>query len=142
MNLPLFFGFLVLTASLCAQSGPDGLTPPAVVLPSEVRFIEPADVQRYLVEHTDTVIIDVRTEEERSARSYVLNSLHHDYFHGQKTLDAISQLDKTKPCIVYCAIGGRAKRVAVAMHAMGFKNILLLKGGFDAWTATGQPIAK
>jgi 3-mercaptopyruvate sulfurtransferase SseA len=25
---------------------------------------------------------------------------------------------------------------------MGFKNILLLKGGFNAWTATGQAVAK
>ena len=72
----------------------------------------------------------------------MLNSLHFDYFHGDKTLDAIAQLDKTKPCIVYCAIGGRAKLIAVEMHRMGFKNIMLLKGGFDAWTATGQPIAK
>ncbi|MEZ5990009.1 MAG: rhodanese-like domain-containing protein [Planctomycetota bacterium] len=132
----------MLVTSVCAQNGSEAPAPPAVVLPKEVHFIEPADVQRFLVEHTDTLIIDVRTEEERAARSYVLNSLHHDYFHGQKAFDAIALLDKTKPCIVYCAIGGRAQRMAVEMHRMGFKNILLLKGGFNAWTATGQPIAK
>jgi len=116
--------------------------PKPVVVPAEVRFISPEDVQRHLVEHLDTLIIDVRTDEERKARGHILNSIHADYFHGQKTLNALAKLDKSKPCIVYCAIGGRAKRVAVEMHAMGFKNILLLKGGFDAWTATGQAVAK
>ncbi|MDZ4406335.1 rhodanese-like domain-containing protein [Prosthecobacter sp.] len=117
-------------------------TPPAVVLPPEVHEIAPEQVERQLVDHLDTLIIDVRTEEERRTRGHILNSLHHDYFHGQKTLDELARLDKTKPCIVYCAIGGRAKLVAVEMHKLGFKNILLLRGGFNAWTASGQAIAK
>jgi len=117
-------------------------SPREVVLPAEIGFIAPADIQRHLVEHLDTQIIDVRTEEERQTRGYILNSLHIDHFHGQQTLDALSKLDKSKPSIVYCAIGGRAKLVAREMHKMGFKNILLLKGGFNAWTSTGQAVAK
>lgn len=117
-------------------------TLPAVVLPPEVHEIAPEQVERHLVDHLDTLIIDVRTEDERRTRGYILNSLHHDYFHGQKTLDAIAKLGKTKPCIVYCAVGGRAKLIAVAMYQLGFKNILLLKGGFNAWTASGQAIAR
>ncbi|WP_395719184.1 rhodanese-like domain-containing protein [Prosthecobacter sp.] len=116
--------------------------PPMPVLPAEIHEILPENVERHLVDHTDTIIIDVRTEEERKTRGYILNSLHHDQFHGQKTLDALARLDKNKPCIVYCAIGGRAKLVAVEMHKLGFKNILLLKGGFNAWIASGQAVAK
>lgn len=142
MNLRSIISCFLLTSVTLAPAGTDAPAPPHLVLPPEVHFLEPAEVQRHLVQHPDTVIIDVRTEEERRTRSFVLNSLHFDYFHGDKTLDAIAQLDKTKPCIVYCAIGGRAKLIAVEMHRTGFKNILLLKGGFDAWTATGQPIAK
>lgn len=142
MNYPSFIRCLLLTVVSLASAWADAPAPPAVVLPPEVRFLEPAEVQRHLVQNPDTVIIDVRTDEERRTRSFVLNSLHLDYFHGDKTLDAIAKLDRSKPCIVYCAIGSRAKLVAIEMHRMGFKNILLLKGGFDAWTATGQPIAK
>lgn len=116
--------------------------PPPVVLPAEVGTIAPDAVERYLVDHQDTIIIDVRTEDERRTRGFILNSLHHDYFHAQQTTDALAKLDKSKPCIVYCAIGGRAKLVAVEMHKLGFKNILLLKGGFNAWTASGQAVAK
>ena len=97
---------------------------------------------RQLVDHPDTLIIDVRTEDERHTRGFILNSLNYDYLHGQQTLDALARLDKTKPCIVYCAIGGRAQLLSVEMHKLGFKNILLLKGGFNAWTAGGQAVAR
>ena len=117
-------------------------TPPAIVLPTEVHEIAPEQVERQLVDHLDTVIIDVRTEDERRARGHILNSLHLDYFHGQKTFDELSKLDKAKPFLVYCAMGGRAKFVALEMHKLGFKNILLLKGGFNAWSASGQAVAK
>ncbi len=113
-----------------------------MALPAEVHEIAPDQVERFLVEHFDTLIIDVRTEDERHTRGFILNSLNLDYFHGQKTIDALTKLDKTKPCIVYCAIGGRAQFIAVEMHKLGFKNILLLKGGFNAWTASGQAVAK
>ena len=116
--------------------------PATVALPAEVHEIAPDQVERFLVEHLDTLIIDVRTEDERHTRGFILNSLNLDYFHGQKTIDALTKLDKTKPCIVYCAIGGRAQFIAVEMHKLGFKNILLLKGGFNAWTASGQAVAK
>lgn len=140
MQALLVFGLSVLT--LADEPSGTSLAPPAVVIPPEVHEIAPEQVTRQLVDHPETLIIDVRTEDERHTRGYILNSLHHDYFHGQQTLDALAKLDKTKPCIVHCAIGGRAQFIAVEMHKLGFKNILLLKGGFNAWTASGQAIAK
>jgi rhodanese-related sulfurtransferase len=137
----------LLLFGLCAIASADvppgtSLQPPAVVIPPSVHEITPEQLERQLVDHPETLIIDVRTEEERHARGVILNSLHYDYFHGQQTLDALAKLDKTKPCIVFCAIGGRAQFIAVEMHKLGFKNILLLKGGFNAWTASGQAVAK
>ncbi|MBE2282244.1 MAG: rhodanese-like domain-containing protein [Prosthecobacter sp.] len=134
------FVFLPSIAWLSAAETPP--SPPPVVVPAEVHEIAPSDVDRYLVDHTDTVIIDVRTEDERRTRGHILNSLHHDYFHTERTHEALSKLDKTKPCILYCAIGGRAKLIAIEMHKLGFKNILLLQGGFNAWLAAGQAVAK
>lgn len=143
MSLRPFVAALLLagSAETCFGQGP-ATTPPVPILPSEIGEIVSENVQRYLVEHADTCVIDVRTEEERHTRGYILNSLNHDYFHGQKTLDGLAKLDKAKPCIVYCAIGGRAKLIAVEMHKLGFKNILVLKGGFNAWVASGQAVAK
>ena len=140
--MPALLLFGLCTAALAAESPSSPVLPPAVVVPPEVHQIAPDQVVRQLVDHQDTLIIDVRTEDERHTRGYILNSLNFDYFHGQKTLDNLAKLDKTKPCIVYCAIGGRAELIAIQMHQLGFKNILLLKGGFNAWTATGQGVAK
>lgn len=140
MSALLLFGLC--TSALAAERPISPVLPPAVVVPPEIHEIAPDQVVRHLVDHPDTLIIDVRTEDERHTRGYILNSLNYDYFLGQKTLDALAKLDKTKPCIVHCAIGGRAQFIAVQMHQLGFKDILLLKGGFNAWTATGQAIAK
>ncbi len=145
MNLllmPALLLFGLCTSALAAEPPASPVLPPAVIVPPEVHEIAPDQVVRQLVDHPDTLIIDVRTEDERHTRGYILNSLNFDYFHGQKTLDALAKLDKTKPCIVHCAIGGRAQSIAVQMHQLGFKNILLLKGGFNAWSASGQAIAK
>ena len=140
--MPALLLFGLCTSALAAEPPVSLLLPPAVVVPPEVHEIAPDQVVRQIVDHPDTLIIDVRTEDERHTRGYILNSLNYDYFHGQKTLDALAKLDKTKPCIVHCAIGGRAQFIAVQMHQLGFKNILLLKGGFNAWSASGQAIAK
>jgi rhodanese-related sulfurtransferase len=145
MNSLLLQALLVFGVSVLALADePPGtsMAPPAVVIPPEVHEIAPEQVTRQLVDHPETLIIDVRTEDERHTRGFILNSLHHDYFHGQQTLDALAKLDKAKPCIVHCAIGGRAQFIAVEMHKLGFKNVFLLKGGFNAWTASGQAIAK
>lgn len=138
----LIASLLALACHQLCRAEPVPIEPPAVILPAAIHEIVPEAVDRHLVDHLETLIIDVRTEEERRTRGFILNSIHLDYFHGQKTLDALGKLDKTKPCIVYCAIGGRAQLIAVEMHQMGFKNILLLKGGFNAWTASGQAVAK
>lgn len=140
--MPALLLFGLCTAAIAAEPSGSPSLPPAVVIPPEVHEIASEQVVRQLVDHPDTLMIDVRTEDERHTRGYILNSLHYDYFHGQQTLDALAKLDKTKPCIVYCAIGGRAQLIAVEMHKLGFKNILLLNGGFNAWTAGGQAIAK
>lgn len=137
----------IMVFGLCAAAIADeppsaALKPQAVVIPPEVHEIAPEQVTRQLVDHPETLIIDVRTQEERNNRGFILNSLNYDYFHGQQALDGLAKLDKSKPCIVHCAIGGRAELIAVEMHKLGFKNVLLLKGGFNAWTASGQAIAK
>ena len=48
----------------------------------------------------------------------------------------------TRPIIVYCKTGGRAALSSVAMQSMGFRDVLSLAGGFDAWVAEGHPVAK
>lgn len=139
---PRPFLALVLLSAAVSQADASEAAPPAVALPITVDEIAPAQVVPFLAKHADTLIVDVRTEEERRARGSIPNAIHHDYFHGQQSMEALGQLDKTRPCIIYCAMGGRAKMMAVEMEKLGFKRLLVLKGGFNAWVAEGQPVAK
>jgi len=47
-----------------------------------------------------------------------------------------------RPVIVYCKTSGRAALSVVAMQTMGFKNVISLAGGFDAWLADKRTVAK
>jgi len=72
-------------------------------------------------------------------------NLHFDYFHllpdcGPQLTPL--GLDLQTPCLVYCALGERARRAAALMSKAGYQHILVLKGGFNAWKAAGEPVEK
>jgi rhodanese-related sulfurtransferase len=47
-----------------------------------------------------------------------------------------------RPLLIYCKTSGRAALSAVALQAMGFRNVVSIAGGFDAWMAGSHPVAK
>lgn len=58
--------------------------------------------------------------------------------------DRLGELDKEKPLIVYCAIGGRSKMAAQFLAGYGFLNVYNMAGGIKAWQgnkATGPEMA-
>ena len=117
--------------------------PPAVALPASVQELSPADAERFLAAHADARVIDARTEAERQEHGHMPRAEFFDYLHGQPSLDRLKAIeDKSKPCLIYCAIGGRAKLLAVEMIEMGFTEVKLLQGGFNAWVAAGKAVAR
>ena len=64
-----------------------------------------------------------------------------DFFHEQFAKEVLKiGLDPAKPCLIYCALGGRAKRAAGVMAQAGFKEIVVLTDGFNAWKKAGKPV--
>lgn len=53
-----------------------------------------------------------------------------------------SQLPANKPIVVYCSEPGDATAVRVVRILLdrGFRNVLVLRGGFDAWLRAGYPV--
>jgi rhodanese-related sulfurtransferase len=47
-----------------------------------------------------------------------------------------------KPVIVICAMGNEAPKIGAKLKEKGFKQILVLKGGIQAWKVAGLPLAK
>jgi rhodanese-related sulfurtransferase len=49
---------------------------------------------------------------------------------------------KAKPIIVVCAMGMTSKRTASQMLKAGFEDVVILKGGINAWQGANLPITK
>jgi rhodanese-related sulfurtransferase/rubrerythrin len=47
--------------------------------------------------------------------------------------DSVDKLDREKPVVVYCAIGGRSRVAAHLLAGKGFKTVFNVKGGIMAW---------
>jgi rhodanese-related sulfurtransferase len=108
--------------------------------PPQARELAPDEVQKLITERKDIGILDVRTIEEITDLGRLPGARHLDFFREDfaVTLPKLA-LDPAKPCVVYCALGGRAKRAAVTLAAAGFKDIILPSGGYNAWKRAGKP---
>lgn len=88
-------------------------------------------------EHGTYTLLDVRQPAEYKA----------GHLPGAKLIplpelkDRINEIDKEKPAIVYCAIGGRSRVAAQMLSGNDVSNVYNLSGGFKAWQgnyATGD----
>lgn len=142
MNVRLLFLALGLSLHSPALAAEKPSIPPSQgPLTAGVREISIDEADKLIRERGDVAVIDVRTHPEYVEHGHLPRARQVDYFRGDfaAVLDTF-KLDPDKPCIVYCAIGGRARRFAEKMAKIGYKEILLPKGGFKAWKKAGKPI--
>lgn len=105
-----------------------------------VERIGPEEFEKVLNDLSDPQLIDVRTPDE-----YEMGHLS-----GAKLIDfrekdfktKMSTLDKTRPVLVYCAVGGRSGKAADMLKEMGFSQVYDLEGGINAWSGTGKEVER
>ncbi|MDI6854443.1 MAG: rhodanese-like domain-containing protein [Deltaproteobacteria bacterium] len=96
-----------------------------------VEAIDAEEAQKYLAEHREGAytLLDVRQPWEYEK----------DHIPGARLIplgqlkDSINELDKDKPTLVYCAVGGRSRVAAQLMSGLGFKEVYNLAGGIKAY---------
>ncbi len=117
------------------------IPPPRGPLPAGAREISIDETDKLIRERSDIAVIDVRTSPEYAEQGHLPRAQLVDYFR-EDFIAALGtlKLDPAKPCIVYCAVGARARRVAEKMAKLGFKEVLLPKGSFKAWKDSGKQI--
>lgn len=49
---------------------------------------------------------------------------------------------KDAPIVLYCRTGGRAALATLALHQIGYSNVVSVCGGIMAWEQSGLPIEK
>jgi rhodanese-related sulfurtransferase len=101
---------------------------------SEERGLSPERVSE-LVGSGAAQLIDVRTDEEYEA-GHIAQALH-------LPLDVLpsraSELDRSKPLVLYCRGGDRSGAAAEAFAASGW-DVRHLSGGLLAWVDRGLPL--
>lgn len=129
MKLTLFkMLFFVLFFTACQAQVKDG-----------TQLVNP-DVFEKTITANKGQLIDVRTPKEfLSGHLKGAKNLH---IYEKNFEQEVDKLDKTKPVYVYCKAGGRSAEAVEVLKEKGFKKIVELDGGIDAWNETKKPVEK
>ncbi len=88
------------------------------------------------------VLVDVREADEYAA-GHVPGAVHVSRGMLEFKFSANPALQSRDLAVVlYCKTSGRAALASAALHEMGYLNVRSISGGFDAWAASGKPVAK
>ena len=134
--------FATFSVSVSAEDKP--LPIPVTPLAKGVREISVDEAEALIKADAKSQILDVRMFEEFQGEGHLKGAKNVDVLNTDTFDKGVLGLgfDVNKPVIVYCAVGGRAKRASTRMVSLGFKEVLIPKGCFNAWKAAGKPIEK
>ena len=104
-------------------------------LPRGYGLINAADLAGFLAAQ-DMVLLDVREPEEYEA-GHMIGAFNVPIRTLSQNLDLLP--DKTASIVVICKGGGRAMLAATSLEILGYENVKVLKGGFDAWAGEELP---
>lgn len=140
-RLPYLFPMLILLAACNAESTSSGNQPANAVTMAEIGQAVPVQTidshlaKNLLKQQPAIIILDVRTPEEFAAGHVSNAQLLNIYDRNFKA--NLQALDKSKPYLVYCAVGGRSNQAVQTMEQMGFKQVYNASEGFDALIKAG-----
>jgi rhodanese-related sulfurtransferase len=101
------------------------------------------DEFRRAVESKSALILDARPSVffEQGHVPGALNLARDDFAHDYRNLTGVLQAAHEKPIIVYCSGGDchDSRLVANALLSLGFSNVTVFTGGWNAWSAAGLP---
>ncbi len=102
---------------------------PAVAEPSS--RLSAADLAARLQQPNGTVLIDVRNPGE------VVDGMIEGAINVPlpRLLDAVDEIDRRHPVVVYCANGMRSSIAASVLASAGYPDVSDLLGGYPAWRA-------
>ncbi len=101
------------------------------------------DEFRSAVQSKSALILDARPSVffEQGHVPGALNLARDDFPKDYRRLAGVLQAAHDKPIIVYCSGGDchDSRLVANALLSLGFGNVRVFTGGWDAWSAAGLP---
>jgi rhodanese-related sulfurtransferase len=89
-----------------------------------------------LINDREPLIIDVRPAADYK-RGHLLNAVN---IPAAKLRERINERDRSRPVLVYCALGGTAAEAAAELRRQGFTEAYPLRGGINDWLAANLPV--
>ncbi len=91
-----------------------------------------------LINDREAQVLDVRPVADFK-KGHVLGAVN---IPSTKLKERLTELgkDKTRPLVVYCALGGTASEAAKTLREEGFAEAFPLRGGLNAWLAANLPV--
>lgn len=78
------------------------------------------------------ILVDVRTPEEYAA-GHIDNALNVNWFDADFAKQ-FESINKEETIYVYCKKGGRSAKAAHLLDSLGYKKVIDLEGGYDAYS--------
>lgn len=103
----------------------------------KVELVPPAAFEKKMATQKGQVI-DVRMPKEFQA-GHIAGAVNM-HVYDKDFEQRLDKLDKNKPVYVYCKAGGRSAEATETLKSKGFKAIVELDGGMDAWKEAGKPV--
>jgi rhodanese-related sulfurtransferase len=100
----------------------------------------PIDQASQAIQQAD-VLLDVREADEFAA-GHLPGAIHTSRGLLEFKLSSPDLSSRDLRVVLYCKTSGRAALAAKVMHEMGYRHVVSIAGGFDAWAAAGLPVVK
>ena len=85
----------------------------------------------------NAVLVDVRTPTEFEA-GHLEDAVNIDFMQSDFS-SRMQEFEPSQTLYLYCKVGGRSARAAALLDSLGYKNVIDLTGGFDAYKAARKP---
>lgn len=84
----------------------------------------------------NVVLVDVRTPGEFN-EGHLDDALNINWYDSDFT-EQFEHISKDEKIYVYCKMGGRSAKAQKKLESLGYKNVVNLEGGYEAWKAKGH----
>ncbi len=93
---------------------------------------------RQLINAGNTIVIDIRTEQEIAGCGHLKGARRID-FSSPDFAENIAALARNNVYLIYCQSGIRGLRTGMLMEKLGFVHVYILDGGINTWLRAGLP---
>ncbi len=91
-----------------------------------------------MINDREPLVVDLRASADFK-KGHLLNAIN---IPAMKIADRTSELgkDKSRPIILYCALGGSSREAAMKLRKLGYTEVYPMRGGMNGWLQSSLPI--